>query len=179
MRKKRGLAQLKYISLQIIFTNLVYSTDNMEEQECEVLWMSEALKKRKRDELRLLKRIEEGINYQPTEINTNERDKLFKSNQTSKVVNGKIFEKQSSIDSLKTVNYQPTKMNTNEREKLLENYLRNSAERRRNVLGFFKNNFKVGITEFVSHNQGFSAKMCRFNANFQVYCTKQSILSDN
>ena len=128
----------------------------MEREECEVLWTSQELKKREMDEYRLLKLIEKGFNSLPTEINT-------------KKIN---VEQHTSISSFRRVKYQPPKVNINEREKVLENYLRNSKEKWRIGGKYLKNNFKVGITEFASHNQGFSAKKFNYNKNntdFQVF----------
>jgi hypothetical protein len=83
----------------------------------------------------------------------------------------------SSINSFKKVKHKTTKVKNDERDELLENYLRNSEEKRKTNCrkrGSSITNIELGITEYVFHNQGFiTAIKGRYQgkdkADFQVW----------
>jgi hypothetical protein len=83
----------------------------------------------------------------------------------------------SSINSFKKVKHNTTKVKNDERDELLENYLRNSEEKRKTNCrkrGSSITNIELGITEYVFRNQGFiTAIKGRYQgkdkADFQVW----------
>ena len=83
----------------------------------------------------------------------------------------------SSINSFKKMKHNTTKVKNDERDELLENYLRNSEEKRRTNCrkrGSSITNIELGITEYVFCNQGFiTAIKGRYQgkdkADFQVW----------
>ena len=152
----------------------------MEEQECEVVFVSkESLKKEN-----ILEALGKGKLKQKEQQQhiTEMRASLSKenvtadnslplsvkgevSNKTSKISkkNKLNLKRQSSIKSSKTVKYKHTKIEKKERNRLKQKYLLDPEKKL-----FLKNDFEVGVTEYISQGQGFSALLNHCYSDFQV-----------
>jgi tRNA pseudouridine13 synthase len=159
----------------------------MEEQECEIVFVSnespkkenilEALTKYK------LKQQEQQQHTMETKAGPSKGNVILNdspalsvkgevSNETSKGRKGKklSLEKQSSVKPLVTRKSQFTAINVkqykNKRNRLLMKYMQNAAKSENKL--HLENDFEIGITEYISQGRGFSADINHSCSDFQV-----------
>ncbi|EFX80696.1 hypothetical protein DAPPUDRAFT_318408 [Daphnia pulex] len=160
----------------------------MEEQECEIVFVSnkspkkenilEALTKYK------LKQQEQQQHTMETKAGPSKGNVILNdspalsvkgevSNETSKGRKGKklSLEKQSSVKPLVTRKSQFTAINVkqykNKRNRLQMKHLQNAAKSEKKL--YLENDFEIGITEYISQGRGFSADIYHSLSDFQVH----------
>ncbi len=161
----------------------------MEEQECEIVFVSN--KSQKKDNILealakyKMKQQEQQQHTFETKAGPSKGNVILNdsqtllvkgevSNQTSKGRKGNNIrlEKQSPVTSLETRKSQFTTIyknqyNKKESNRLKMEYVQNSAKSENKP--YLKSDFEVGITEYISQGQGFSADVNFSDVDFQVF----------